>query len=164
MKDLNRRLAHYAIIALVVMSFSLVASVLLTRRLQERISEPILNLATAVMKIGEAADYSIRVHHRADDELGILYNEFNRMLDRIETSDKALKQTQDSLEERVIARTAELSREIERRERVQAGAAQGTRCGRGCQSRQERLPGQHEPRDPHAYDGHPGIRGIAAGE
>ena len=124
MKDLNRRLAHYAIIAMVVMLCSLVASVLLTMRLQQRISEPILKLVGAARKTGAAADYSIRVQHQGNDELGILCTEFNRMLDRIEASDKALKHTQDSLEERVTARTAQLSQEIDRRERVQAELVQ----------------------------------------
>ncbi len=39
------------------------------------------------------------------------------------------------------------------------GAGQGGRRGR--QPGQERIPGQHEPRDSHAHDGHPGLRRIA---
>ena len=35
--------------------------------------------------------------------------------------------------------------------------------GRGGQSRQERIPGQHEPRDPHADDRHPGLRRRPSG-
>ena len=50
----------------------------------------------------------------------MLCAEFNRMLDRVDTSDKALKKAHESLEERVIERTAELREEIERREKTQA--------------------------------------------
>ena len=41
------------------------------------------------------------------------------------------------------------------------GARPQARRGRGCDARQVRVPGQHEPRDPHASDRHPRVRGFA---
>ena len=83
-------------------------SFLLVAWMQRSISGPIRRLADAASRIGSAGDYSIRVQRQSGDELGTLCNEFNRMLDRVQTADRALKDAADELEQRVVERTAEL--------------------------------------------------------
>ena len=75
---------------------------------------------------------------RADDELGY-WSSFNDMLAQIQTRAGAAAAPR-ALEEEVAARTASCG-------------GQGARRGR--QPREERVPRQHEPRDPHADERRP---------
>jgi PAS domain S-box-containing protein len=65
------------ILALVILSY------IFANRLQRFISGPILNLASVSRRISLDKDYSIRVEKRGEDEIGILYDEFNYMLGQI---------------------------------------------------------------------------------
>ncbi|MCE5266518.1 MAG: response regulator [Planctomycetaceae bacterium] len=112
--DLHRQMFAYIRIVLAVSTVALVVSLLFAHRLQRSISDPIMRLATTATEISAQGDYSIRVKQQSTDELGVLCAEFNRMLDRVDTSDKALKRAHDDLEDRVLARTTEL-RESENR-------------------------------------------------
>ncbi len=117
--DLDRELAAYTKIVAVVVLLALTAAVLLAGCLQRSISAPIRRLAQTASTITSLGDYSIRVQQQSQDELGMLCAEFNRMLDRVDSSDKALKKAHDELEERVVERTAELREEIDRRVKTQ---------------------------------------------
>jgi len=107
--DLQQQLAGYVKIVVVVMVVSLAGAVLLSRRMQRAISLPILRLGKTAQRISAEGDYSIRVKKEADDELGALYDEFNRMLARIERSEAELQKARDDLELRVQHRTSQLS-------------------------------------------------------
>ncbi len=124
--DLHRQLTQNAKIVAAVLVLALAGSVLLVVWMQRGISGPIQGLAQAASRITSLGDYSIRVQRQSEDELGILCTEFNCMLDRVDTSDKALKtandalkKAHDELEDRVLERTAELRAEIARREKTQ---------------------------------------------
>jgi C4-dicarboxylate-specific signal transduction histidine kinase len=110
MRELHDQMWRYVNIVAVVMAVSLAASILLSSRLQHVISLPILKLAEAAQRISLRRDYSIRVTKFADDELGVLYDQFNAMLDEIERGQAAIQQAQDELEHKIEQRTAELSR------------------------------------------------------
>lgn len=88
---LTQRLQLYAGISLLILSASFVVAVLLSNRLQRRISEPIVTLAQTARTISERRDYSIRAVRSSEDEMGLLTDSFNQMLDRIERSDSALR-------------------------------------------------------------------------
>ena len=88
-------------IALAVMAVVLLAGYFLARRLQQQISEPIVELAETARAVSERADYTVRAHKRGNDELGLLTDAFNQMLGRIQ-------QLNQELEQRVIERTAQL--------------------------------------------------------
>ena len=129
--DLQRQLAAYTKIIAVVVLVALIVSVTLAWWLQRNISRPILHLAQTATQISSRGDFSIRVEQKSEDELGVLCAEFNCMLDRVDTSDKALKsvnealtKAHDELEERVVERTAELREEIARREKTQKDLVQ----------------------------------------
>ncbi|MEX0643085.1 MAG: CHASE sensor domain-containing protein [Pirellulales bacterium] len=105
----RRDLIRYATIAGVVMLVSIAAAYVLASRLQGVISTPILALAQTAQQVSQNGDYSIRVKKTSNDELGILYDEFNRMLEQVETSKQALQEAHGKLEARVVERTAQLS-------------------------------------------------------
>lgn len=106
---IRQQLVGYAIIVGVVMLVSLTAAYLLASRLQGVISKPILALTRTAQQISQNNDYSIRVIKAGNDELGILYDEFNRMLEQVESSKQELQEAHGKLEARVERRTQELS-------------------------------------------------------
>ena len=117
----------YATTLTTVLGGSLVLALILSRRFQYAISEPIRQLAEAVRSIGNHQDFSIRVTSAGRDEVGRLSAAFNDMLSRIEAGDRALRAAQEELENRVRQRTEELTRsnenlvlEIEVRHKAQA--------------------------------------------
>jgi signal transduction histidine kinase/DNA-binding NarL/FixJ family response regulator/HPt (histidine-containing phosphotransfer) domain-containing protein len=125
--DLHRQLMAYVKIVAIVVLAALAVSMPLAAQLQSSISGPILRLAEAATRVSSLGDYTIRVHEKSEDELGVLCTEFNRMLDRVDASDTALKnanealtKAHDGLEERVVERTAELREEIAAREKTQS--------------------------------------------
>lgn len=68
-----------------VMLVSVLISLLVGRRLQRIISNPILDLAHATRAVAENKDYSLRVAKRSNDEIGVLTENFNQMLAQIQT-------------------------------------------------------------------------------
>ncbi len=76
------------------------------------ITDPIKKLVGAVREVSKTYDFSIRVKAEGSDDLALLSGEFNKMLDRIEHSDQALKRARDELESRVRERTMELQDQI----------------------------------------------------
>jgi signal transduction histidine kinase/CheY-like chemotaxis protein/HPt (histidine-containing phosphotransfer) domain-containing protein len=117
--DFYAQLRDYALIAAIVTLFALAASIVLSFGLQGAISRPIQKLDETAKQITSREDYSIRVDHTSDDELGNLCGAFNRMLAQIEASEQELKKAHDELELRVEQRTAQLTSEISQREKVQ---------------------------------------------
>ncbi|MEM8711577.1 MAG: response regulator [Planctomycetota bacterium] len=81
---------------------------LIARWLATRITDPILAMAEAAEAITEDNDLSRRVSVDARDEVGAFASTFNRMLDRLESSEQAIQAHQLTLEARVQARTREL--------------------------------------------------------
>ncbi len=68
---------------------------------QRSISQPIQTLAETAKKIRESHDYSLRVEHEAQDEIGVLVDSFNSMVAKISNHEK-------HLEDLVATRTSEL--------------------------------------------------------
>ncbi|MCX6630787.1 MAG: HAMP domain-containing protein, partial [Candidatus Solibacter sp.] len=79
---LRHRLFEFLGIAGLVLGVALLAALLTSRRLQRRISDPILELARVAQSISDSKDYSIRVRLDSDDELGILGERFNTMVEQ----------------------------------------------------------------------------------
>jgi C4-dicarboxylate-specific signal transduction histidine kinase len=110
MQDLYDQILWYVNIVAVVMIVSLAASILLSSRVQRTISAPILKLTQTAEQISAENSCSIRAQKLADDELGVLCDQFNAMLDQIQQRDAAIQRANDELEVKVQRRTAELSR------------------------------------------------------
>ncbi|MFN7916240.1 MAG: diguanylate cyclase [Vicinamibacterales bacterium] len=81
----------------------------LSAGLQGRISQPILDLAHTARLVTSDRNFSLRAEAAGRDEVGVLVQDFNRMLAEIERQDQQLRQQQESLTEEVARRTAELT-------------------------------------------------------
>ena len=113
LEDLHDRTTRFIEIASLVLLASLAVAFLLSSRLQRLISGPIGELADTVTSVSTHGNYSLRATKRGDDEIGLLFDQFNVMLDRIQQRDLALQQAHDDLEARVAERTAYLNALVE---------------------------------------------------
>jgi two-component system sensor histidine kinase/response regulator len=111
--DLHDRLLRFLMIDFAVLLGSLAVAFLLSYRLQRVISEPIRELAETASSVSAHENYSIRAVKRNQDEIGVLFDQFNSMLDRIQQRDVAIQKAHDGLEKRVEERTAYLNALIE---------------------------------------------------
>jgi PAS domain S-box-containing protein len=109
LRDLNERLLRFVAIDFVVLLGSLAVAFLLSYRLQRVISGPIRELAATASSVSAHENYSIRAVKRSQDEIGVLFDQFNSMLDRIQQRDVAIQKAHDDLEKRVEERTAYLN-------------------------------------------------------
>ena len=104
----QRQLFHL-LIALGVLLLSLVVALIISSRLQRVVSEPILKLAETARQITVGNDYSMRAKKLSTDEIGRLADDFNGMLDQIQIKDRELQKVKEQLEDKVAARTQELT-------------------------------------------------------
>jgi PAS domain S-box-containing protein len=111
--DLNDRLLRFVVIDFVVLLGSLTIAFLLSYRLQRVISGPIRELAQIASSVSAHENYSIRATKTSQDEIGVLFDQFNSMLDRIQQRDVAIQKAHDDLERRVQERTSYLNALIE---------------------------------------------------
>jgi PAS domain S-box-containing protein len=79
--------------------------------LSARLARPIKELASSMEDISRSKDYSKRLVPLQQDEIGQLFVQFNGMVEQIERRDAALLENQQTLEDRVAARTEDLVRE-----------------------------------------------------
>ncbi|KAF0179639.1 MAG: multi-sensor hybrid histidine kinase [Limisphaerales bacterium] len=117
---LYARLWEFGWIAVLVLAAALLVAGLLSTLLQRVISRPLLQLAETARAVTQRRDYSIRVPHESEDELGRLADDFNDMLALVQLRDDSLRQARDQLETRVKERTRELEAEIAERRRTEA--------------------------------------------
>src|SRR6267378_531265 len=133
-----------------VLIVSILVTALVSSRLVRLITEPILQLAGIAAKVSANEDYTLRGLPGDGDEVGTLVSSFNQMLERIQERDAALQGAKEKLELRVQART-----EAEGGCGTQAGGNRNAPGGRGrgrSQPGEERIPLQHEPRNPHSAE------------
>jgi PAS domain S-box-containing protein len=100
----------YIIVALFVFGMAVFIAYLLSRRLQKKVSEPILALSRTAGTISQMKNYSVRATKYENDELGLLTDSFNDMLDQIERQNEEITSFTHALEAKVNQRTAELEK------------------------------------------------------
>lgn len=105
-----------SVVTLIVLGAGAAAFVL-SFRLAQVVSGPIVSLAKTARRIAERRDYSERASTSAGDETGVLVEAFNAMLETIETQNRELRESNWRLEQRVFHRTREL---VEAKERAEA--------------------------------------------
>jgi PAS domain S-box-containing protein len=108
LKEFKSRLKRGAGITIVIMFISLCVAFLLLSKLQQTITNPILELVRVMHTISKGKDYSVRMPILSRDEMGSLTEGFNEMLAQIQDRDVELGQYQKHLEKLVVERTAEL--------------------------------------------------------
>lgn len=98
------RLERYAAIACLAMGILFLAVLLLSIPLQRMLSEPILHLARVAKGVAAKKDFSVRVPHLGQDEIGVLSNTFNEMLETLAERDSALQNANHILQAEVNQR------------------------------------------------------------
>jgi len=111
--DLRKQYYRDAGIVLVVVLAALVVAALIAASLQRIISRPIVALATTAQRITEEGNYTLRVQPRSKDEIGNLYEQFNLMLDRIQTGENEQRRAAQQQQE-LIAELEVKNSELER--------------------------------------------------
>jgi two-component system sensor histidine kinase/response regulator len=97
-------------VMLAAMMGSLLVSLVLATRLKRSITAPVNQLIETARQVSNSQDYSLRVAHQRNDELGTLIDSFNTMLAQIEDRGAALTHHRDELERQVGIRTAQLEK------------------------------------------------------
>jgi diguanylate cyclase (GGDEF)-like protein/PAS domain S-box-containing protein len=95
LSDLRSRLLEYAKIAFLVLILSVVATLLASWRLAASIGNPLVQLADVARRVSTDKNYSVRATIRAGGETGLLIQSFNEMLSRIESRERALKESEE---------------------------------------------------------------------
>lgn len=104
------RTERFALIFSVIFIAAVLSAVWLGRRMQRAIARPLLELADVSHRIDREEDYSLRAVETVAEEIKTLVRGFNSMMGKIEERDHALRHHRDHLEQRVLDRTAELTR------------------------------------------------------
>ena len=97
LKEFNARIKNFLIFAGMTLMSILALAFGFTLKLQSIISKPILSLAETANKISLTSNYSIRVQHEGEDEIGTLVSGFNEMLSQIENRERDLAANQGHL-------------------------------------------------------------------
>jgi len=95
--DILGRLRDYLLILAAVRATSLLIAVLVSRRLQSSVTDPILGVADVAHKVLGTRDYSLRAPKISDDEVGTLVDAFNNMLEEVGKRTEALEQSNNHL-------------------------------------------------------------------
>ncbi|CAN5124059.1 hypothetical protein BH11PSE11_BH11PSE11_24320 [soil metagenome] len=133
---LAARIQSFGTLLAIVMAVSLIVAALVSLWLQAAVTKPIVAVTSAVHEVVRRRDFSTRVKKSTDDEVGLLVDAFNSMLTEIgertaalEKSEEALRQLNNTLEERIVARTEELEQAHEQLRQSQKLEAIGQLTG-----------------------------------
>lgn len=114
----NGLLQRKALTIAILLLVSSTLTVIIALRFQRLIYNPIIQLAGAAQTISQTNDYSLRVVRQSNDELGDLVEQFNRMLNRVQEKNNALKYeivVRQAAEQQIAAANEELHYEISQR-------------------------------------------------
>ncbi|VAW59904.1 diguanylate cyclase/phosphodiesterase (GGDEF & EAL domains) with PAS/PAC sensor(s), partial [hydrothermal vent metagenome] len=84
---------------LLIMTVAALITYMLASRLQRIISEPIEHLTETASKITAQQNYGLRAEKESEDEIGVLTDEFNKMLTQLEIRNKELIESENKFRE-----------------------------------------------------------------
>lgn len=117
LSQIEQRARHYALIALAIFIFCMLAALIVSNSARKLVAQPISELAATARTVSRDRDYTVRAKVNAGSrEIATLVSSFNTMLQQIQARDAAITEARDQLEARVAERTAELqaaNRELE---------------------------------------------------
>jgi signal transduction histidine kinase/ActR/RegA family two-component response regulator len=93
------RILTYFAITLLVTVLGGMASMVLSTPLQVAISTPLDSMTRVASRVVDERDYSQRAVKRADDEIGLVVDAFNRMLEEVQLRTRALEASDAALRE-----------------------------------------------------------------
>jgi signal transduction histidine kinase/DNA-binding response OmpR family regulator len=93
---------------LLAIFIAFIVAYIVLSRLHGYITFPLQALVATARAVGDSDDYTIRAPKYADDDIGVLVDEFNAMLDAVAERDKNLAEARLTLEARVRERTLDL--------------------------------------------------------
>lgn len=94
LSELYRTLGRYAAFAAIAALLGMALAAVVADRLQQSLMAPVGELARVARRVKESRDYALRATRHSSDELGQLTDDFNDMLEHIETTESALRQQQ----------------------------------------------------------------------
>lgn len=94
LEDLDHLFWLQVAISLAAAVLAFAVAILIGARLQAAVTKPIRHLKKAAKDIGDTKNYSLRAKKISQDELGDLTDSFNSMLEKIETNDRALQESE----------------------------------------------------------------------
>lgn len=116
MYGLLLRFAETGLCVLLLTSFF---ALMLSSLLERIISRPILHLTRVATSVSLQNNYLLRAKRFSNDETGLLIDQFNAMMDRIQERESDLKQAHSGLEDRIRERTQDLRNEIAERKLIE---------------------------------------------
>jgi signal transduction histidine kinase/ActR/RegA family two-component response regulator len=102
---LVERLIDLLEIGVPVILLAMLVAYLMSARLQETVTRPILRIAEIAREVVERRDYSKRAEILSDDEVGLLAQSFNNMLSEIEQRTRELERSNLEIAHEVAERT-----------------------------------------------------------
>jgi len=110
MNAMYDQLVVHGVIASLAIIVSLLMAYLLSKKMQQSISKPILALAEVAKIVSQQKDYSVRATKVGQDEIGLLTDAFNQMLTQIQEQNIEITSFNQKLEQSVQERTNDLNR------------------------------------------------------
>jgi signal transduction histidine kinase/CheY-like chemotaxis protein len=107
--DLLAKIRWFIEFTATILVLIFIITYLVSSRLQQVISGPILHLVEIMQTVSAQKSYCLRVKKETNDEVGKLFEGFNEMLENIEARDKQLELHRENLEQQVTLRTNDLS-------------------------------------------------------
>lgn len=107
--NLEAFFSNFYVIMTVILSFTLLATMLISDRLQRIFSTPLVHLMQAMKKVATEKNFTSQVERASNDEFGQLVDEYNHMLAEIHLRDEQLDKQRAILETQVKDRTAQLT-------------------------------------------------------
>ncbi len=98
-QEINEKIKEIVNTFFLILLGLLLFSILLAGWLQKLVSKPIIKLTRTVEDISYHNDFSLRVKKQANDEIGVLYDNFNYMLERIDYYINELERNNQELSE-----------------------------------------------------------------
>jgi signal transduction histidine kinase/DNA-binding response OmpR family regulator len=101
LEEYNQRMKNFFNIIAIILLTALGIAVLLSLKLQQLISRPIMSLANAMEVVSKDKDYSIRLQEKGKDEINELISGFNSMLSQIQKQNTVLQLAKEQAERSV---------------------------------------------------------------
>lgn len=118
--EMHRYLLHFAATGILVLLMGSAFALGIAAFLQRIISGPIRHLTRVAVEVSSEGNLQLRASSDSHDEIGLLIDQFNAMMDRLQMRDLELQEARAGLEVQVQSRTKNLREEIAERKLVEA--------------------------------------------